>query len=57
MTAEAAKQEIFDKKKKIIILARQHPGETVGSFVLEGFMLHLMAEINEKTDLKQGGKS
>jgi len=34
--------EYIEGGKKILIMGRQHPGETVGSFVLEGFIKNLL---------------
>jgi murein tripeptide amidase MpaA len=31
-------EENDGKGKKIVVMGRQHPGETVGSYVLEGFL-------------------
>lgn len=39
-----------DKRKYIMIMARQHPGETPGSFVMEGILDFLTDPQNEEAD-------
>lgn len=42
-----------EKKKAIVILARQHAGETVGSWVIEGVIEHLSKKCKESEFLKK----
>ena len=42
-----------DKRKGIILIARQHPGETVSSFVMKGAIEFLMGNSDEGKKLRQ----
>ena len=43
----------IDYRKAIILFARQHPGETVGSFVIKGCLDFLMGNSDEAKKLRQ----
>ena len=45
--------KIIDYRKAVVLIARQHPGETVGSFVLKGCMDFLMGNSEEAKKLRQ----
>ena len=42
-----------DKRKGIVLIARQHPGETVSSFVMKGAIEFLMSNSDESKKLRQ----
>ena len=42
-----------DKRKGIVLIARQHPGETVSSFVMKGAIEFLMGNSEESKKLRQ----
>jgi hypothetical protein len=42
-----------DKRKGIVLIARQHPGETVSSFVMKGAVEFLMGNSEESKKLRQ----
>jgi murein tripeptide amidase MpaA len=44
---------IRDNRKVILIMARQHPGETVGSWVVEGFIDQIVKKTKETDYLKK----
>ena len=39
--------QIIDNRQAVIIIARQHPGETVGSYVVQGCIDFLMGNSEE----------
>lgn len=41
-----------DKRKGIVLIARQHPGETVGSYVMQGCIDFLMGNSDEAKKLR-----
>ena len=45
--------QVLDERKAIVIIGRQHPGETVGSFVVKGFIDFLMGESEEAKKLRE----
>ena len=45
--------KLIDNRKAIIIIARQHPGETVGSYVMQGCLDFLMGNSDEAKKLRQ----
>jgi hypothetical protein len=46
------KSQILDERKAIVIIGRQHPGETVGSYVIKGMIDFLMGESEEAKKLR-----
>ena len=49
---EFNKSHIIDERKAVIIIARQHPGETVGSYVIKGCLDFLMGDSQEAKKLR-----
>ena len=47
------KNQILDERKAIIIFARQHPGETVGSYVVRGMTEFLLGKSEEAQKLRE----
>ena len=45
--------KIIDDRQAVIIIARQHPGETVGSFVIQGCIDFLMGNSEEAKKLRE----
>ena len=45
--------QILDERKAVVIIGRQHPGETVGSFVVKGFIDFLMGDSEEAKKLRE----
>ena len=45
--------QILDERKAIVIIGRQHPGETVGSYVVKGFIDFLMGDSEEAKKLRE----
>ena len=45
--------KIIDERKAVIIIGRQHPGETVGSFVVKGCIDFLMGNSEEAKKLRE----
>ena len=45
--------KIFENKKLVILIARQHPGETVGSFVIKGCIDFLLSDSEEAKKLRE----
>ena len=45
--------QILDERKVIVIIARQHPGETVGSFVMKGIFEFLLGDSEEAKKLRE----
>ena len=54
---KSKKNDLFENNKKnkkvVILLARQHPGETVGSHVIKGCIDFLMSETDEAKKLRE----
>ncbi len=46
------KSQILDERKAIVIIGRQHPGETVSSYVIKGMMDFLMGDSDEAKKLR-----
>ena len=46
------KSHILDERKAVVIISRQHPGETVGSYVIKGCIDFLMGESQEAKKLR-----
>ena len=44
---------ILDERKAVIIIGRQHPGETVGSYVVKGMYDFLMGDSDEAKKLRE----
>ena len=44
---------VLDERKAIVIIGRQHPGETVGSYVVKGCIDFLMGESEEAKKLRE----
>ena len=47
------KSQILDERKAIVIIGRQHPGETVGSYVIKGIIDFLMSDSDEAKKLRE----
>ena len=45
--------QIIDERKAVVIIGRQHPGETVGSYVVKGCMDFLMGNSDEAKKLRE----
>ena len=45
--------QILDERKAIVIIGRQHPGETVGSYVVQGCIDFLMGNSEEAKKLRE----
>ena len=45
--------KIIDERKAVVIIGRQHPGETVGSYVVKGCMDFLMGDSEEAKKLRE----
>ena len=45
--------QIIDERQAVIIIARQHPGETVGSYVIQGCIDFLMGDSEEAKKLRE----
>ena len=45
--------QILDERKAVVIIGRQHPGETVGSYVVQGCMDFLMGNSDEAKKLRE----
>ena len=45
--------QVLDERKAIVIIGRQHPGETVGSYVVKGCIDFLMSESEEAKKLRE----
>ena len=45
--------QIVDERQAVIIIARQHPGETVGSYVIQGCIDFLMGNSEEAKKLRE----
>ena len=45
--------QVLDERKAVVIIGRQHPGETVGSYVIKGFIDFLMGESEEAKKLRE----
>ena len=45
--------QVLDERKAIVIIGRQHPGETVGSYVVKGCIDFLMGESEEAKKLRE----
>ena len=45
--------KILDERKAIVIIGRQHPGETVGSYVIKGCIDFLMGNSDEAKKLRE----
>ena len=45
--------QILDERKAVVIIGRQHPGETVGSYVVKGCMDFLMGNSDEAKKLRE----
>ena len=45
--------QVLDERKAIVIIGRQHPGETVGSFVVKGCIDFLMGDSEEAKKLRE----
>ena len=44
---------IIDERKAVVLIARQHPGETVGSYVVKGCIDFLMGNTDEAKKLRE----
>ena len=47
------KSQILDERKAVVIIGRQHPGETVGSYVVQGCIDFLMGNSDEAKKLRE----
>jgi hypothetical protein len=45
--------QIIDERKAVVLIGRQHPGETVGSYVVKGCMDFLMGNSDEAKKLRE----
>ena len=45
--------QVLDERKAIVIIGRQHPGETVGSYVVKGCIDFLMGDSEEAKKLRE----
>ena len=45
--------KILDERKAVILIGRQHPGETVGSYVIKGMYDFLMGDSDEAKKLRE----
>ena len=45
--------QIIDERKAVVLIGRQHPGETVGSYVIKGCMDFLMGNSEEAKKLRE----
>lgn len=45
--------QILDERKAVVIIGRQHPGETVGSYVVKGMYDFLMGDSDEAKKLRE----
>ena len=45
--------QVLDERKAIVIIGRQHPGETVGSYVVKGCIDFLMGDSEEAKQLRE----
>ena len=45
--------QVLDERKAIVIIGRQHPGETVGSYVIKGCIDFLMGDSEEAKKLRE----
>ena len=45
--------QILDERKAVVLIGRQHPGETVGSFVIKGCIDFLMGNSEESKKLRE----
>ena len=45
--------QILDERKAVVIIGRQHPGETVGSYVVKGIIDFLMGDSEEAKKLRE----
>ena len=45
--------KIMDERKAVVLLGRQHPGETVGSYVVKGCIDFLMGDSDEAKKLRE----
>ena len=50
---ENVQQKLKNSKKAVIMIARQHPGETVGSFVIKGCIDFLLGDSEEAQKLRE----
>ena len=49
----ADSSKILDERKAVVLIGRQHPGETVGSYVIKGMYDFLMGESDEAKKLRE----
>ena len=49
----ANNSQIIDERKAVVLIGRQHPGETVGSYVIKGCMDFLMGNTDEAKKLRE----
>lgn len=52
ITSHDCSPEVYEKKQGIVIMARVHPGETVGSFMMKGIIDFLCSETEEAAYLR-----
>ena len=45
--------QVLDERKAVVIIGRQHPGETVGSYVVKGIIDFLMGDSEEAKKLRE----
>ena len=45
--------QVLDERKAVVIIGRQHPGETVGSYVVKGIVDFLMGDSEEAKKLRE----
>ena len=45
--------QILDERKAVVVIGRQHPGETVGSYVVKGMYDFLMGDSDEAKKLRE----
>ena len=45
--------QVLDERKAVVIIGRQHPGETVGSYVVKGMYDFLMGDSDEAKKLRE----
>ena len=45
--------QVLDERKAVVIIGRQHPGETVGSYVVKGMYEFLMGDSDEAKKLRE----